>query len=81
MTDKKKETEVSFEKSLEQLEGAVKKLETGTLTLDESLKVFEDGVAWSRKCEAALTTAQGKIEKLIQKEDGSIKKEPFEAEE
>lgn len=71
----------SFEKSLEQLEQSVRKLESGTLTLDDSLKVFEEGVAWSRQCEAALTNVQGKIEKLIQKEDGSVAKEPFKVEE
>ncbi|TAN35161.1 exodeoxyribonuclease VII small subunit [Patescibacteria group bacterium] len=81
MTEKKRETsEIGFEKSLEQLESSVKKLESGTLTLDDSLKVFEEGVTWSRKCEAALTTAQGKIEKLIQKEDGTVSKTPFEVE-
>lgn len=80
MTAKKTE-EIEFEKTLQQLEGTVRKLESGTLTLDESLKVFEDGVALSRQCEAALTTVQGKIEKLIQKEDGSVAKEPFKVEE
>lgn len=80
MTDKKKDSEIGFEKSLEQLEGAVRKLESGTLTLDDSLKVFEEGVAWSRKCETSLQVAQGKIEKLIQKEDGSVAKEPFQVE-
>ena len=81
MTTKKQDSDIEFEKSLQQLEGTVRKLESGTLTLDESLKVFEDGVALSRQCEAALTTVQGKIEKLIQKEDGSVTKEPFKVEE
>lgn len=81
MTDKKKDGDIHFEKSLEQLEGSVRKLESGSLTLDDSLKVFEEGVAWSRKCEAALATAQGKIEKLIQKEDGTVTREPFQVEE
>ncbi len=77
MVEKKRDDNIGFEKSLEQLEGSVRRLESGDLTLDESLKVFEEGVAWSRKCEAALQTAQGKIEKLIQKEDGSVTIEPF----
>ncbi|PIR20955.1 MAG: exodeoxyribonuclease VII small subunit [Deltaproteobacteria bacterium CG11_big_fil_rev_8_21_14_0_20_47_16] len=81
MSAKKTEETVSFEKSLEQLEGAVKKLESGTLTLDDSLKMYEEGVAWARKCESALTAAQGKIEKLIQKEDGQLSREPFNVEE
>lgn len=81
MTAKKTEEEISFEKSLEQLEGSVRKLESGTLTLDDSLKTFEDGVAWSRKCEFALQNVQGKIEKLIQKEDGSVTKDSFKVEE
>lgn len=81
MTAKKTEEEISFEKSLEQLEGSVRKLESGTLTLDDSLKAFEEGVAWSRKCEAALQNVQGKIEKLIQKEDSTLTKETFKVEE
>lgn len=81
MIEKKKEEGVGFEKTLSQLEASVRKLESGSLTLDESLHVFEEGVALSRQCEAALTTVQGKIEKLIQKEDGSVAKEPFKVEE
>lgn len=81
MTAKKTDDAVSFEKSLEQLEASVRKLESGTLSLDDSLKVFEEGVAWSRHCEAALAVAQGKIEKLVQKEDGSAAVEPFKVEE
>lgn len=81
MTEKKKEEPVEFEKTLAQLEASVRKLESGTLTLDESLKVFEEGVAWSRQCEASLATVQGKIEKLIQKEDGTLAKESFKVEE
>ena len=61
----KKEDAIPFEKSLEQLEATVRKLEGGTLTLDDSLKAFEEGIAWSRQCELALTAAQGKVEKLI----------------
>ncbi len=80
MSAKTKEEAVSFEKSLEQLEASVRKLEAGTLSLDDSLQVFEEGVAWSRKCEAALAVAQGKIEKLIQKEDGTVATEPFKVE-
>lgn len=77
----KKEDDIPFEKSLEQLEATVRKLEGGALTLDDSLKAFEEGIVWSRKCEAALTAAQGKVEKLIQKEDGSVATEPFKIEE
>ncbi len=80
MIKKNQEEESPFEKSLEQLEATVRKLEGGTLTLDESLQAFEEGIAWSRKCESALTAAQGKVEKLIQKEDGSVAKEPFKIE-
>lgn len=60
-----KKEEILFEKAMEQLETTVRKLEGGSLTLDDSLKAFEEGVAWSRKCEAALTQAEGKIEKLL----------------
>jgi len=56
----------SFEESVTSLEDVVKKLESGDLTLDESLKSFEEGVKLSRLCEQKLDEAKGKIEKLIQ---------------
>ncbi len=68
----------SFETNLEQLEKIVESLETGTTTLNESLKAFEKGIKLSRDCHNELNKAEKKVEILI-KENGEIKgKETFD---
>jgi exodeoxyribonuclease VII small subunit len=56
-----------FEKSLEELEQLVGKMEQGDLTLEQSLKEFERGVELTRYCQRALQEAEQKIEILLQK--------------
>ena len=63
----------SFEKSLEKLEDIVSKLEDGDLPLDESLKLFEEGVKLSRECQERLANAERKIQKLTADGDGAFK--------
>lgn len=55
---------MSLEGSLEELEGIVRALEDGDLTLEESLKAFERGVSLVRRCNALLDGAEQKIEIL-----------------
>jgi exodeoxyribonuclease VII small subunit len=55
----------SFEQALQQLEQIVQKLEKGELPLEESLKLYEDGIRLSRLCHAKLEEAEGKIEVLL----------------
>ncbi|MGB7202304.1 MAG: exodeoxyribonuclease VII small subunit [Pyrinomonadaceae bacterium] len=62
--------EKSFEKSLDELEKIVAKLEAGDLPLEESLKLFEDGVKLSRNCRERLTNAERRIEMLMGDGDG-----------
>lgn len=62
----------TFEASLNELERIVKQLEDGDLPLDESLKLFEDGVRLSRECRERLTNAERRIEVLMKESDGSI---------
>lgn len=69
-----------FEQSLKKLEDAVTKLEGGELSLDESLKVFEDGVKHASLCSAKLNEAQKKVELLLKRKDGSFYKEEFQTE-
>ncbi len=69
---------VKFEAALESLEKIVRKLESGDLTLDDSLKAFEEGIALTRTCEKLLQEAKGKVEKLVKKESGKTAVEPFE---
>ncbi len=56
-----------LEKSLAELEKIVERLEAGDLTLDDSLKQFERGVALTRQCQTALRSAEQKVEILLRK--------------
>jgi exodeoxyribonuclease VII small subunit len=73
----KKETLPNFEKSLEELEKLVDQLESGDLSLDESLKQFKRGVELTRHCQGVLEKAQQTVEKLMDNadEDSAL---PFE---
>jgi exodeoxyribonuclease VII small subunit len=65
-----------FEKSLGELEALVAKLEQGDVPLEDALKTFERGVALTRQCQAALRTAQQKVEVLLAR-DGAETVESF----
>ena len=64
--------EKTFEASLGKLEKIVKQLEDGDLPLEESLKLFEEGVKLSRECRERLTTAERRIEMLMKDADGNL---------
>ncbi len=67
----------SFEESLQKLESIVEQMEKGDLSLEESLKLFEEGVALSAACKKELDDAEGKVQMLIKQRDGSFKTELF----
>ena len=69
-----------FERSLSRLEEVVRKLESPQLSLDEAMKLFEEGVALSRECQKQLEEAEGKVEILLKKADGKLATEPFDPE-
>lgn len=69
----------NFEKSLEALEELVRELEAGDKGLEESLALFEKGVALSKDLTARLEEAKTKVEALAV-EDGKLVKKPFTAE-
>ena len=71
----------TFEQGMAELEGIVKQLEGGQFPLDDSMKAFERGVGLARECEALLTEAKGKVEKLVRDAGGEWKVEPFEPKE
>lgn len=56
---------ISFEKALEKLEGIVKKMESGELSLEESLKLFQEGIDLSAVCRELLAEAEFKVEHLL----------------
>ena len=69
-----------FERSLARLEEVVRKLESPQLSLDEAMKLFEEGVALSRECQKQLEEAEGKVEVLLKKADGKLVAQPFDPE-
>lgn len=75
---KKTPEKLTFEQSLERLNEIVQALETGDLPLNESLKLFEEGVKLSRECSKELNDAKGKLEMLVKSSDGILGTEPFE---
>ena len=69
-----------FERSLSRLEEVVRKLESPQLSLDEAMKLFEEGVHLSRECQKQLEEAEGRVEILVKKADGKMVAEVFETE-
>jgi len=69
-----------FERTLARLEEVVRRLENANLSLDEAMKLFEEGVELSRECQKQLEQAEGRVEILLKKADGKIVAEPFEPE-
>ena len=56
-----------FEEQLAALEVVVERLERGELTLDESVRLFEEGVKLSEACKKQLEAAEGKIQVLVER--------------
>src|SRR5215469_11708504 len=69
-----------FEKSLARLEEVVRRLESPQLSLDEAMKLFEEGVGLSHECQKQLEEAEGRVEILLKKADGRMAAEPFASE-
>jgi len=69
--------DIRFEDALSKLESIVGKLESGELSLEESLNAFEEGIRLSRICSKQLDEAERKIEILIKGENGQLRIEPF----
>lgn len=65
MKTKKKPEEISFEEYLRKLESIIQQLEGGQLTLDESVKLYEEGMSISKLCLEKLNKTKQKIEQLI----------------
>ena len=69
-------TDINFEKALEELEGIVEDLESGDLSLENSLKSFEKGIKLARQCQEQLSKAELQVQKLIE-ENGELKTTPL----
>jgi exodeoxyribonuclease VII small subunit len=67
-----------FEDALGKLEKIVSKLEEGDIPLEESLKLFEEGIRLSRFCNQKLDEAEKKVEILMKGKDGMLRARPFD---
>lgn len=79
MADKNVKTEnVSFETAMTRLEAIVMQLEEGKVSLDDSLKLYEEGISLVRLCSNRLDEAEQKIKIIRTSSDGSKTEEDFE---
>ncbi len=67
-----------FEDALEELENVVEQLESGDLSLDNSLATFEKGVRLVKFCNQKLTEVEKKIELLVKERDGKLQLTPLD---
>ena len=79
MATRKKQ--LSFEEKMNQLEDIVINLEKGTAPLDESMKLFEQGMKLSVELQKMLETAEQKVTLLTEQADGTINEQDFKQEE
>lgn len=70
---------LNFEDALRALEEVVRKLESGEVPLDDSIKLYERGEALRKHCQARLDAAQARIERIVAGPDGNaIGTQPFD---
>ena len=74
----RKKAAPDFEHSLAELQTLVERLESGELSLEDSLTAFEQGIGLTRECQAALAQAEQKVQILLER-DGELQPAPFEA--
>ena len=68
----------AFEESLAELEALLQKMESGNVSLEDSLKSFEHGIKLTRECQKALADADQKVQKLLE-QNGELITESFDA--
>lgn len=73
-----REKKEKFEDALEKLEKIVSQLEEGNISLEDSLKLFEEGIRLSRFCNQKLDEAEKRVEILLKGKDGDLVREPFD---
>lgn len=70
ITEQDKLTSGDFESSLNTLENLVERLESEQLGLDDSLKLYEQGMGLAQRCQSMLSEAQQKVDLFSQNDDG-----------
>jgi exodeoxyribonuclease VII small subunit len=73
--------EITFEDAMKRLEEIVETLGEGNLSLEDSLKMFQEGMELCKICNKKLDEAEYKVEKLMEKEGGELSVEGFEVKE
>lgn len=68
----------TFEQNLKALEKVVEKLEEGTVSLDQSIDLFQKGRALVKACEGRLQEVELKVRELVDDEEGEAKARPME---
>jgi exodeoxyribonuclease VII small subunit len=63
---------MTFEQALERLEEIVQKLESGNVSLDESIEIYQEGIMLSKQCSGMLQEAEGKVMAIVNKEQDII---------
>lgn len=76
---KKKSDAPSFEDNLKRLEEIVERLEMESVDLDESLRLFEEGIAVLRDASAALNVAETRVRQLVEAADGTLELRELDA--
>ena len=66
-----------FETTLAELQTLVERLESGELSLEDSLGAFEQGIRLTRDCQASLAQAEQKVQQLLER-DGELQEVPFD---
>lgn len=62
----------SFEQALKRLEEIVETLEAGNITLEDSIKIYQEGIALSKLCSGMLEEAEGKVMAIMNRSDGQM---------
>ena len=68
----KKDKQIQFEEAFKRLDAIVTKLESGDLSLEESMTVFEEGITLTETCKTRLEAAEQKIKLLLKDSDGNL---------
>jgi len=74
---RKDASDKKFESALEELEQVVEQLESGELSLEDSLSAFEKGIGLVRFCNQKLNEVEKKIEMLVKDKEGKLQLKPL----
>jgi exodeoxyribonuclease VII small subunit len=69
---------LNFEEAMEKLEKIVQQLESGELSLEDSVKSFEEGIELSKLCKKKLESAENRVKKIVEKAEGDLDLELFD---